>query len=73
MPSAARLLLYSYVQRNVNVQDNTTQYLERVWLATPSAARLLLYSYVQRNMYKMIQRNILKERGLTIALFMFLP
>ncbi|KRX59179.1 hypothetical protein T06_16841 [Trichinella sp. T6] len=31
MPSAARLLLYSYVQRNVNVQDNTTQYLERVW------------------------------------------
>ncbi|XP_003380372.1 hypothetical protein Tsp_06083, partial [Trichinella spiralis] len=29
--SAARLLLYSYVQRNVNVQDNTTQYLERVW------------------------------------------
>ncbi|KRX44522.1 hypothetical protein T05_10213 [Trichinella murrelli] len=30
-PSAARLLLYSFVQRNVNVQDNTTQYLERVW------------------------------------------
>ncbi|KRX65117.1 hypothetical protein T09_2282 [Trichinella sp. T9] len=31
-PSAARLLLYSYVQRNVNVQDNTTQYLERLWI-----------------------------------------
>ncbi|XP_003380408.1 nuclear transcription factor Y subunit B [Trichinella spiralis] len=30
-PSAARLLLYLYVQRNVNVQGNTTQYLERVW------------------------------------------
>ncbi|XP_003380265.1 hypothetical protein Tsp_05979 [Trichinella spiralis] len=29
--AAARLLLYSYVQRNVNVQDNTTQYMERVW------------------------------------------
>ncbi|KRY08774.1 hypothetical protein T12_8483 [Trichinella patagoniensis] len=52
-PSAARLLLYSYVQRNtcsvLDVQGNTTQYLEKVWLATPSAARLLLYSYVQRN------------------------
>ncbi|KRX35249.1 hypothetical protein T05_5326 [Trichinella murrelli] len=30
-PSAARRLLYSYVKRNVNVQDNTTQYLERLW------------------------------------------
>ncbi|KRY07468.1 hypothetical protein T12_12211 [Trichinella patagoniensis] len=30
-PSAARLLLHSYVQRNVNVQDNTMQNLERVW------------------------------------------
>ncbi|KRY07737.1 hypothetical protein T12_5003 [Trichinella patagoniensis] len=34
----------------------------------PSAARLLLYSYVQRNMYKMIQRNICKERGIPVAL-----
>ncbi|KRX85154.1 hypothetical protein T06_9706 [Trichinella sp. T6] len=33
-PSAARLLLYSYVQRNLfDVQDNTTQYLEEVWVA----------------------------------------
>ncbi|KRX32053.1 hypothetical protein T05_886, partial [Trichinella murrelli] len=36
-PSAARLLLYSYVQRNtcsfLDVQDNTTQYLEKVWVA----------------------------------------
>ncbi|KRX64544.1 hypothetical protein T06_8429, partial [Trichinella sp. T6] len=34
-PSAARLFLYSYVQRNtysfLDLQDNTTQYLERVW------------------------------------------
>ncbi|KRX85053.1 hypothetical protein T06_3144 [Trichinella sp. T6] len=31
-PSAARLLLYSFVQRNVNVQDDTAQYLERAWI-----------------------------------------
>ncbi|XP_003380456.1 cleavage and polyadenylation specificity factor subunit 3, partial [Trichinella spiralis] len=42
MPSAARLLLYSYVQRNVNVQDNTTQYLE-------SVVRLLLCSCFYRD------------------------
>ncbi|KRZ94549.1 hypothetical protein T08_412 [Trichinella sp. T8] len=38
-PSAARLLLYSYVQRNtcsfLDVQDNTTQYLEKVWNDIP--------------------------------------
>ncbi|XP_003380999.1 conserved hypothetical protein [Trichinella spiralis] len=36
-PSAAHLLLYSYVQRKkysfLDVQDNTTQYLERMWLS----------------------------------------
>ncbi|KRX77010.1 hypothetical protein T06_12674 [Trichinella sp. T6] len=33
-PSAARLFLYSYVQRNLfDVQDNTTQYLEELLVA----------------------------------------
>ncbi|XP_003380026.1 hypothetical protein Tsp_05757 [Trichinella spiralis] len=44
-PSAARLLLYSYVQRKVNVQNNTTQYLERMWVACALYELMIAFDY----------------------------
>ncbi|KRX57976.1 hypothetical protein T09_12289 [Trichinella sp. T9] len=58
-PSAARLLLYSYVQRNVNVQDNTTQYLEKVWVACALYELRIAFDYCSLHVSTVISHSAL--------------
>ncbi|XP_003380187.1 hydroxyacylglutathione hydrolase, partial [Trichinella spiralis] len=66
-PSAARLLLYSYVQRNVNVQDNITQYLERMWFDYCSVHVSTVISHVFQQFRFLIHHTSLVVRVATSA------